>query len=91
MYDAYLANGRVPDRLVGFDEEALAINRRLKELAEKFGATYISAHDALCNGSGCLSRLGTDIVQLDRVGHFTDAGSRFFVRAVEGALFGSGH
>lgn len=91
MYEAYAADGRAPDRLVGFDEEAQATNRRLKELAEKFGATFISAHDVLCNGSGCLSRLGSDIVQLDRVGHFTDAGSRFFVRAVEGVLFGSGN
>jgi peptidoglycan/LPS O-acetylase OafA/YrhL len=90
LYDAYLAQGRVPKRLTGFHTETPAFDARLKTIASAFGATYVSAYETLCNDEGCLARLGSsaeEIVQIDNT-HFSDAGSWFFISHVADQFFG---
>ena len=80
----------VPNRLQSFDKRTLDFDRRLKEVAAKLGAVFISSYDTLCNEAGCLARLGNtsrDIIQVDLT-HFSAAGSWFLVSHIEDRLFG---
>ena len=91
LYRAYASDPlhRIPERLSGFAAVTLEINRRLKEITEKLGVRYISAHDVLCDEEGCLARLGDtakDIVQFDKT-HLTPAGSWYFVSHVADQIF----
>jgi hypothetical protein len=91
LYKAYRADPRrgVPDRLFGFDNKTLALDRQLRDITSSLGVAYISAYDALCNANGCLVRLGDtakDIVQVDLT-HFSAAGSSFFVRQIAQQIF----
>jgi peptidoglycan/LPS O-acetylase OafA/YrhL len=66
----------------GSDEQMRAFSRTA-------GVEYISAWRALCDGEGCLTRVGPtadDVVTTDIV-HLSDAGSRFLVETIEGSLF----
>jgi peptidoglycan/LPS O-acetylase OafA/YrhL len=88
---AYLSDSlhRIPKRLLGFNQEALKIDRRLKEIAEGLGVTFISASTTLCDESGCLIRVGdnaTDIVQAD-ASHFSAIGSWYFIQHIASHIF----
>jgi hypothetical protein len=54
------------------------------------GAEYISVWDTLCNGDGCLTRIGDtagDIAASDQV-HLTEKGSEFLVHAIIDRVLG---
>jgi peptidoglycan/LPS O-acetylase OafA/YrhL len=56
----------------------------MRETLVPRGADYISARDALCNGEGCLTRLGaeaSDITASDQV-HLTEKASVFLVQSI---------
>jgi hypothetical protein len=66
----------------GSDEQMQAFSRAA-------GVEYISAWRALCDGEGCLTRVGPDaddVVTTDIV-HLSDAGSKFLVKTIKGSLF----
>jgi peptidoglycan/LPS O-acetylase OafA/YrhL len=92
LYKAYRDDPahKIPDRLGSFDTLSLELDQKLREIASATGVVYISAHDALCNGSGCLVRLGenaSDILQVDGT-HFSTAGSSYFVSHIASQIFG---
>jgi hypothetical protein len=60
----------------------------LRRIAGELGVTYISARDILCNGDGCLARIGHALTVSDTV-HLTAAGSAYLVRAIA-PLLGNG-
>jgi peptidoglycan/LPS O-acetylase OafA/YrhL len=91
LYRAYVRDPlhRIPERLFGFAQETLEIERRLKDITSHPGVRYISAQDVLCNEDGCLARLGDaakDIVQFDKT-HLTPAGSWYFISHIANQIF----
>ena len=88
-YQAHPADG-IPVRLQGFDKSTLDFDHRLKAVADRLGAVFVSSYDILCNEAGCLTRLGNtarDIIQVDQ-GHLSAAGSWFLVSHIEDRIFG---
>ena len=64
-------------------------DQQMRAFSQAAGVEYISAWRALCDGEGCLTRVGPtadDVVTTDIV-HLSDAGSKFLVEAIEGSLF----
>jgi peptidoglycan/LPS O-acetylase OafA/YrhL len=97
LYRAYKADPlhKVPDRLPSRDmvpsiDVMTRTDRQLKEIASDSGATFVSAHDVLCDENGCLALLGSgdarEIVQLD-MNHLSVAGSRFLIRQIANRIF----
>ena len=91
LYKAYRADPmhRVPTRLGGFNPETREVDKRLQEIAARFGVTFISLYDALCDEKGCLVRLGDsekDIIQPDLT-HFSAEGSAYVISHVTDQIF----
>ncbi len=64
-------------------------DQQMQAFSRAAGVEYISAWRALCDGEGCLTRVGPtadDVVTTDIV-HLSDAGSKFLVETIEGSLF----
>ncbi len=64
-------------------------DEQMRAFSQAAGVEYISAWRALCDGEGCLTRVGptaNDVVATDIV-HLSDAGSRFLVETIEARLF----
>jgi peptidoglycan/LPS O-acetylase OafA/YrhL len=64
-------------------------DEQMRAFSAAAGVEYISAWRALCDGEGCLTRVGPtadDVVTTDIV-HLSDAGSKFLIEAIEGSLF----
>ncbi|MGB9115458.1 acyltransferase family protein [Bradyrhizobium sp.] len=64
-------------------------DEQMRAFSQAAGVEYISAWRALCDGEGCLTRVGPtadDVVTTDIV-HLSDAGSKFLIEAIEGSLF----
>lgn len=64
-------------------------DQQMRAFSQAAGVEYISAWRALCDGEGCLTRVGPtadDVVTTDIV-HLSDAGSNFLVEEIEGSLF----
>ena len=57
----------------------------LRRIAGQLGVTYISARDILCNGEGCLARIGNALTASDTV-HLTAAGASYLVGAIAPSL-----
>jgi hypothetical protein len=57
----------------------------LRHIAAELGVTYISARDILCNGDGCLARIGNALTASDTL-HLTGTGAEYLVRAIAPAL-----
>jgi peptidoglycan/LPS O-acetylase OafA/YrhL len=57
----------------------------LRRIADKLGVTYVSARNILCNGDGCVARIGTSLTVFDTV-HLTSTGSEYLVRAIAPSL-----
>ncbi len=88
LADTYRFRHVIADRVAsgvsgaGSDEQMQAFSRAA-------GVEYISAWRVLCDGEGCLTRVGPtadDVVTTDIV-HLSDAGSRFLVETIAGSLF----
>jgi peptidoglycan/LPS O-acetylase OafA/YrhL len=86
----YVEHAVVPERM----KTGLVLNPQLDgELGEQSrlaGAIYVSPIEAMCNGEGCVTRVGddaTDIVAWDG-SHLTVAGSIYLVDRFPSALFG---
>ncbi len=60
-----------------------------KQHVPSIGASYISALDILCKGEGCLTRLGSDLIDLPVVdfGHLSKHGSIYFVDKIKAEIF----
>jgi peptidoglycan/LPS O-acetylase OafA/YrhL len=91
LYRAYTSDPlhRIPERLAGFSNQTIELDRRLRDITANLGVDYISAYDVLCNAGGCLARLGdaaTDIVQFDKT-HLTPAGSWYLISHVADQIF----
>ena len=60
----------------------------MERAIEGSGAEYISAYRAMCNGKGCLIRVGDfadDLTAYDE-GHFSPRGSRYLIEAIAGRI-----
>ena len=65
----------------GLDPEIAGLDAAMRPFVEQHGAGYLSPYAALCNASGCLTRIGDQpesILQWD-VSHLTAAGSNYLV------------
>lgn len=84
-------HNKVPPRYMtyGLNPQTAEWDGFFKEHVPSVGASYISALDILCNGKGCLSRLGSDLVDLPVVdfGHLSKHGSIYFVDKIKAELF----
>ena len=93
VYRAFKADPqhRLPQRLPGDDvADTQRADQEVRHIANQAGATFISAHDALCDARGCQVLNGTsrgDIVQID-LSHFSASGSRLLLRQAADAIFG---
>jgi peptidoglycan/LPS O-acetylase OafA/YrhL len=90
LFDAYLKNPEqgVPVRMDSYVRIAPELEPSLRNIAAKYGATYISAIETLCNSGGCLVRVGDkpgDIIQFDD-NHLSKAGSLYFVSRIVGQI-----
>jgi peptidoglycan/LPS O-acetylase OafA/YrhL len=80
----YLRLGqRAPIRMfTGLVPESLQIDDTLRSMSERLGVPYYSLKEQLCNGQGCLTRVGDklpeDLIVYDD-GHLTTAGARFLM------------
>ncbi|MGO8913760.1 MAG: acyltransferase family protein [Bradyrhizobium sp.] len=64
-------------------------DEQMRSFSQAAGVEYISAWRALCDGDGCLTRVGPtadDVVTTDIV-HLSNAGSKFLIEKIEGSLF----
>ena len=68
--------------------EQAGIDRELRQLSRRLGATYVAPLDVLCNHDGCLARVADAVDQLAfwDPSHFTAVGSNYFVDAVADQL-----
>jgi peptidoglycan/LPS O-acetylase OafA/YrhL len=57
----------------------------LHHIADSLGVTYVSARNILCNGDGCVARIGNALTASDTL-HLTHAGSEYLVRAIAPSL-----
>src|SRR5205823_2868212 len=80
---------RVPNRMTyGSDPAVWMTEARLQAAIRGLPVDYISSLAALCDPSGCLTRLGDRATQLSAydIGHLTSAGSVFLMQAVSPQL-----
>jgi peptidoglycan/LPS O-acetylase OafA/YrhL len=84
LNEKYLRFGQgVPTRMfTGLVPESIQIDDSMRSMSAKSGVPYYSVKDQLCNGQGCLTRVGEDLPE-DLIvfddGHMTTAGARFLV------------
>jgi peptidoglycan/LPS O-acetylase OafA/YrhL len=66
---------------VGLDPAVERLDSKMKELAQKYGANYISPFAILCDANGCLTRVDDRIESMMHwdVSHLTRAGSEYLV------------
>jgi peptidoglycan/LPS O-acetylase OafA/YrhL len=57
----------------------------LRRIAGELDVTYISARNILCNGDGCLARVGNELTTSDPL-HLTAAGAGYLVQAMASSL-----
>ncbi len=70
---------RIAAGVSGGDDDLL-----MQRLSEAEGVDYISAWRILCNGDGCLTRVGAsadEVVATDAI-HLSEAGSRFLIQSI---------
>lgn len=75
---------QIPARVADVAESGAGYDGIMRKRLQPLGAEFISAREALCNGEGCLTRLGdaaADIVFFDQV-HLTEKGSEFLIGAI---------
>ena len=60
-------------------------NELMKGLTEAAGIEYVSAGKALCDASGCLDRIGNELLASDQV-HLTPAGSKYLIDRIAPVL-----
>ena len=88
LVNAYRLTHVIEDRIsagvtgAGSDEQ-------MRSFSQAHGVEYISAWRVLCDGNGCLTRVGPtaeEVVTTDIV-HLSNAGSKYLVEKIEGDLF----
>jgi peptidoglycan/LPS O-acetylase OafA/YrhL len=73
---------RIPERMnYGLYQEVLDVDPVMSAYAKGLGVNYLSPIKILCNGSGCITRLGNtgDTLIAWDYAHLTEIGSRFVV------------
>jgi hypothetical protein len=72
------------------DDETLTVDRQLKDWASEAGVLYLSPIHALCNPSGCLTKVEengrADLTAFDQH-HLTDVGSQYVATLIFTPLF----
>jgi hypothetical protein len=53
----------------------------MKDVSEALGVEYISARRVFCDVSGCLNRIGNDLLVSDRL-HLTPTGSKYLLDGI---------
>lgn len=91
MVNYYRGNNTVPPLYMslGLDPKEKVWDDYFKSNIEKRNATYVSAYDALCNTSGCLTRTGDDVADITAVdfAHLTKSGSIYLATKIENEIF----
>jgi peptidoglycan/LPS O-acetylase OafA/YrhL len=72
----------MPERTSLFVDEE---NEIMKGLSEVSGVEYISARSVFCDASGCLDRIGNELVASDTL-HLTPTGSKYLIDRIGPAL-----
>jgi peptidoglycan/LPS O-acetylase OafA/YrhL len=86
----YVKHESIPFRMKYGLQLFTELDNHLRERSRTSGASYISPIDLMCDGKGCVTRVGDnaiDIVAWDNV-HLTVAGSIYLVDRFPKALFG---
>jgi peptidoglycan/LPS O-acetylase OafA/YrhL len=83
LVNYYRFSHEIPER-IAVGVSGLDNDQRMEAFSKAEGIEYISAWHRLCNAAGCLTGIGTDanpVLITDTV-HLSDAGSKFFIRAI---------
>lgn len=75
----------LPERTSMFVEPEERDDLLLKNMSEATGAEYISAYKSFCDTSGCLNRIGNQLVASDGI-HLTPAGSKYLIEHIAHAI-----
>jgi len=92
MYEEYRAHrledaAALPERTrLHLAAGVTELDNALRAKAAALGVEYISAWNKLCNSSGCLTRVGDDLITFD-YGHFTVPGAKYLGAKIAPALF----
>jgi peptidoglycan/LPS O-acetylase OafA/YrhL len=79
----YRRTGRLlPERTSLFVDEE---NEYMKDVSEALGVEYISARRAFCDASGCLNRIGDELLVSDGL-HLTPTGSKYLLDRIAPVL-----
>jgi peptidoglycan/LPS O-acetylase OafA/YrhL len=73
----------------GLDGHVREVDTLLRQTAQRLDIKYISAYEALCNSTGCLTHVidsGDQLVTYD-YGHLSAGGSKYLVNTIEKDLF----
>jgi hypothetical protein len=74
----------IPERTKSAQQSSIDMDAMMRALPYPKGVTYLSMFDILCNGAGCLTKVGPDLerdVLLWDYGHLTANGSEFVTKA----------
>jgi len=88
LVNAYRLRHVIADRIAA-GVTGLGSDEQMRTFSQAHGVEYVSAWRVLCDGDGCLTRVGTaaaDVVTTDIV-HLSNAGSRYLVEKIKGSLF----
>jgi peptidoglycan/LPS O-acetylase OafA/YrhL len=88
LVNAYRLTHMIADRISGGVTGA-GSDEQMRSFSQAHGVEYISAWRVLCDGNGCLTRVGPtaeEVVTTDIV-HLSNAGSEYLVEKIEGDLF----
>jgi len=88
LVNAYRLTHVIADRISGGVTGA-GSDEQMRSFSQAHGVEYISAWRVLCDGNGCLTRVGPtaeEVVTTDIV-HLSNAGSKYLVEKIEGDLF----
>jgi peptidoglycan/LPS O-acetylase OafA/YrhL len=60
-------------------------NEDMKDVSEALGVEYVSARRVFCDASGCLNRIGNQLLVSDAL-HLTPSGSKYLIESIAPAL-----
>lgn len=91
MIEYFQKNGRYAPKYMhrGLVENDIEWDVAMKEKIPKEKISYVSAYDALCNASGCLTRTGPNALDITAIdwGHLSKSGSLYLAEKIEKQVF----
>ncbi|PIQ99608.1 MAG: hypothetical protein COV66_10670 [Nitrospinae bacterium CG11_big_fil_rev_8_21_14_0_20_45_15] len=75
---------QIPERMtpsLGHSKSSQILDKKLRSIADQFGAIYISPYEILCNDEGCLARIGDELTTIDAI-HLAPVAAQFLANKV---------